>query len=274
MGAGEQSLAEDLIVEAIQIHGRDMYYIPREYAALDKLYGEDKLSAFTQAYLLEFYIKNVQQFGGDSEFISKFGLEVRDEIDLTVAKRRFDEEITLNDETIIRPREGDLIMFPLDQRLFEISFVEDKEIFFQLGTLFTYELRCRLFDLGAEKFDTGIEEIDSVTESQYTKRLELISGSGDYIVGETVFQGANFASASFKATVLSWDSPVLIVQRTAGVEVETLAIQGLDSLAEWSFDPNLTQDSNSRPTMNDRENFKEEAPISIDTSESNPQTGF
>lgn len=273
-GQGEQSLVEDLIVESIQIHGRDMYYIPRENVAFDRLYGEDKLSAFTQAYTIEMYIKNVQQFGGDHEFISKFGLEVRDEIDLTLARRRFRQEVTESDATLIRPREGDLILFPLDQRLFEISFVEDKEVFFQVGTLFTYELRCRLFELGAETFSTGIDDIDNISDYQYTKKFELISGAGDFSAGETVFQGVDFSTATFTATVLSWDSPVLVVQRSSGTETETDDITGQTSGASWSFLEADVLDSDARIVTNDSQIISIESVSAIDTSESNPMADF
>ena len=119
----EKDLIHDLTIEAIKIHGRDMVYIPRTLVNEDELFGEDTISKFENGVEIEMYINSIDGFGGDGDFISKFGLEIRDSVELVISKRRFEESFS-HEENIIRPREGDLIFFPLSKGLFEIKFVE------------------------------------------------------------------------------------------------------------------------------------------------------
>ena len=119
----EQNLLEDLVIESIQIHGINCFYLPRTLVNEDELYGEDTLSKFNFATPIEMYLESLDGFTGDGDFISKFGLEIRDSINLTVSKKRFRE--TMNESTyydIDIPREGDLIYFPISKGLFEIKF--------------------------------------------------------------------------------------------------------------------------------------------------------
>lgn len=225
--AREQDLVEDLTIESIKVYGHDMKYIPRTVVKKDNLFGEDTLSTFNTAADVEMYIKNVDGFDGEGEFLSKFGLEIRDALTLTVARKRFDqvrseklmtevgynfvqeagstktpfkrflantassnfnvelEEGTANNYSISssRPLEGDLIFFPMVDKLFEIKFVEHESIFYQTGRLQTYDLRCELFDYSSEQIDTGFSEIDAIeTENtldvlQY--QFDLEAGNGD-----------------------------------------------------------------------------------------------
>ena len=165
--SGEQNLIEDLIIESIKIYGVDCYYIPRTVVDEDLVFGEDTLSKFDDAYLIEMYIKSVDGFEGEGDFLSKFNVEIRDEMVLTVSRRRFDEEITSPNTTkdIGRPAEGDLIYFPLNNKVFEVKFVEHEAVFYQMGSLQTYDLRCELFEYSHERLDTGIAAIDSVEEA-------------------------------------------------------------------------------------------------------------
>ena len=160
---GEQQLYEDLIVETIQLHGDDMYYIPRNLNNKDQIYGEDDLSSYTNAYLIEIYVRSYDGFEGDGSFISKFGLEIRDQVTFTIAKRRFIDEIG-HVENIPRPREGDLIYFPLNRKLFEIKYVDNKPFFYPFGELFTYDIYCENFEYSSQVFDTGIPEIDAIQD--------------------------------------------------------------------------------------------------------------
>ena len=118
----EQLLIEDLVLESIRIYGIDLYYLPRTRTAYDSLYGEDTLSVFSKYFFVDMYIKNVDGFDGDGDFISKFGLEIRDRITLTISRRVFNDEIGIV-EGILRPQEGDLIFFPLNNKIFEIKFL-------------------------------------------------------------------------------------------------------------------------------------------------------
>lgn len=159
--SGEQNLIEDLIIESIRIYGHDVWYIPRTLGAKDELLNEDDLSTFDAAYMVEMYIKNVEGFEGDGDFLSKFGLQIRDSITFTIAMRKFNSEVGLYNEEV-RPKEGDLIYFPLNRKIFEVQHVEHEAIFYQMGSLQTYDLRCELFEYSQERFNTGILEIDTL----------------------------------------------------------------------------------------------------------------
>lgn len=205
----EQDLVEDLILESIKIYGHDIKYLPRTIVKQDDLFGEDILSSFDEAIDIEMYLKSVEGFEGDGQFLSKFGLEIRDQVVLTVSRKRFDQSITspkimtevgynlifedgstttpsrqfltgakdtnawmtegddyLN--TINRPQEGDLIYFPMIGKVFEIMYVDDKAINYQMGRMQTYDLRCELFEYSSEAIDTGDTVIDAI-EDRYTQ---------------------------------------------------------------------------------------------------------
>ena len=163
----EQILIEDLVIESIKIYGHDVKYIKRVIQDKDRIYGEDtQTSKYIQALEVEMYIKNVEGFGGEGDFLSKFNLEIRDQITFTVARRTFNEEVG-SIMSIERPREGDLIYFPLNRKMFEVKFVEHEPIFYQLGSLQMYDLKCELFEYNSEYFETGDLEIDSVYENNF-----------------------------------------------------------------------------------------------------------
>lgn len=155
-----QNLIEDLTVEVIKIHGQDMHYIPREIIREDYLYEEAELSKFEDEYLIEMYIQTVDGWEGQGDLLTKFGLTINDQATFLVAKRRFEEEVP----SISRPREGDLIYFPLTKTLLEIKFVEHENPFYQAGKLYVYSLECELYRYRSEDFNTGIEEIDEIEE--------------------------------------------------------------------------------------------------------------
>ena len=113
----------------------DVYYLPRSSRdSVDTLYGEDTLKQYVRAYPIEMYLENTTKMDGDQDFMSKFGLEIRDEMSMLVSRRRF--KYTTRGENLIRPREGDLVYVPLMQNFFEITFVEhenDQAMFYTLG---------------------------------------------------------------------------------------------------------------------------------------------
>jgi hypothetical protein len=152
-----------------------MWYIPRVLGAKDDLLNEDDLPIFNHAYQLEMYVKNVEGFGGDGEFLSKFGLQIRDSVTFSVAMRRFTEDVGTYSEEV-RPNEGDLIYFPLNRKIYEVMFVDNKPIFYQLGALQMYDLRCELFEFSNERFNTGVEEIDSITAKIITTANNTMAG--------------------------------------------------------------------------------------------------
>jgi hypothetical protein len=186
-------LLENLIIEAIRIYGEDMYYIPRNINNLDQLYTADDQSSYTQTFMLEFYIKSVDGFAGDGNFMSKFGLEIRDQVVFSVAQRVFNQEIG-SYTTLTRPREGDLIFFPLNNKCFQIKYVNKFEMYYQLGALQTWEMTCELFEYSDEVFNTGIPEIDAIQTKFSTNIIDysvkdeqgqaLLDEEGNYIVME------------------------------------------------------------------------------------------
>ena len=169
----EQYLIEDLIIESIRMYGQDVYYINRTLGAEDRILREDDLPTFDAAYQMEMYIKNIDGFEGDGDFLSKFGLEIRDEITFTLARRIFEQEVTSNSAKN-NPYVGDLIYFPLNNKIFEIKFVEHESIFYQMGSLQVYDIRCDLFEYSGETFSTGITDID-------TKFNQIVFTSNDAI---------------------------------------------------------------------------------------------
>lgn len=189
----EQLLLENLVIESIKIYGQDMFYLPRTLVDKDEIYGSDSVSEYNSAYAIEMYIKSVNGFTGDGVFMSKFGLEIRDQVTFSVAQRVFNDEVGAFVD-ITRPKEGDLIYFPLNKKPFEIKFVDNREFFYQLGALQTYELTCELFEYSSEVFNTGIEEIDQI-QTKYSLNIfdwaildetgdRLLDENSDYIVVE------------------------------------------------------------------------------------------
>jgi hypothetical protein len=202
----QQDLAEDLIIQSIKIYGLDVKYLPRTLNNPDPLLGEDPASTFDDAVDIEMYIKNTQQFEGEGDFLSKFNLEIRDQITFVMARKRWEQitnekiltevgyNIQLEDAdtgrwansvalrlesgsangyslTSSRPLEGDWIYFPLNKKLYEVKFVEHENIFYQHGKLYTYELTCELVDrMGAIDINTGNTEIDAI-ETRYSQDI-------------------------------------------------------------------------------------------------------
>lgn len=160
----EQQLIEDLIIESIRVYGHDLYYIKRTLGAKDELLNEDDLPIFNEAHMVEMFIKNVEGFDGEGDFLSKFGLQIRDTITFTVAMRTFNAEVGQYNENV-RPNEGDLIYLPLNNKIFEIQHVEHEAVFYQMGQLQTYDLRCELFEYSHQRFDTGVDEIDTLFDA-------------------------------------------------------------------------------------------------------------
>ena len=229
--AREQDLVEDLTIEAIKIYGHNVKYLPKTISGIDHLFGEDKLLKYETAADVEMYVKNVEGFEGEGEFMSKFGVQLNDQLTLTVARKRFDQirteklttEVGYNylqesantdspsrqfltgnnhTESIVletgttgvnaysitanRPQEGDLIFFPLVNKIFEIKYVEHEDIFYQTGRLQSYDLRCELFKYSSEQIRTGNTEIDSTETAGTLDTLlyELLLEDGNKLLEE------------------------------------------------------------------------------------------
>jgi hypothetical protein len=160
----EQNLVEDMTIEIIKATGQDCLYVPRQYLNIDKIFGENPASSFTKTYTLEMYLQSYKGFEG-TDIISQFGIEIKDKVTLVFARKRFSEEVTINDTTITRPREGDLIYFPASKSLFEINFVEHENPFYPLGKLYSYYITAELFTYSYEKINTNITALDNVSKT-------------------------------------------------------------------------------------------------------------
>lgn len=156
----EQNLIDDLVIESIQMYGVDVKYVSRSNANIDSLLNEDDIPTFDAYYDFEVYIKNVDGFEGEGDFLSKFGLQIRDSITFSVAIRTFERFVTRENDTRIRPIAGEVIFLPLNNKLYKIQHVEHESVFYQSGALQVYDMRCELMEFSGEQFDTGIYEID------------------------------------------------------------------------------------------------------------------
>lgn len=162
----EQNLVEDLTIETIKAMGRDMIFMPRSFVNLDTLFGEDTINKFEYAFPIEMYITTVQAFEGPGDVLSQIGIDIKDRMGLVVSRKRFEREVTSVLPEVQRPREGDLIHFPLSNTTFEINFVEHENPFYQVGRLYTYALTCEVFTYSNEEIDTGNSIIDELEDSR------------------------------------------------------------------------------------------------------------
>lgn len=167
----EQNLIDDLVIESIRMYGIDLIYITRSLGAVDNLLNEDDLPAYNQTFEFEAYVKNVDGFEGEGDFLSKFGLQIRDSITFSVAFRTFQKYVTKENYEKIRPLEGDLIYFPLNEKMFEIKNVEHESVFYQMGALQVYDMKCDLIEYSNQRFLTGNPDIDNYFKSITTEIL-------------------------------------------------------------------------------------------------------
>ena len=206
----EQSLVEDLIIESIKIYGIDGYYLPRTHVNLDKIYGEDASVLFDDALEMELYVKSFDGFAGQEDFLAKFGLQIDESVTFVISQKRFTQSLKTsiiteysynmltedgdellsnrNDvseydyDAIVRPREGDMIWIPMFSSMYEIKFTQNIENFFQLGKLYTYELRCDRIEYSSERINTDVTEIDAI-EDQYS----LSTANNEKLLDEDTF---------------------------------------------------------------------------------------
>ena len=270
----EQYLIEDLIIESIRNHGIDIYYLPRESrSSIDELYGDDPVKAFTKAYPLDMYLETFNDFEGNQEFFSKFGLEIQKSARVAVARRTFEQYVPL----FLRntPKEGDLIWMPVQQKLFEIKRVEEEKNFFQAGKLapYMYGLSIETFKYNGEYFETGIQEIDDIQDvTSFAVEYTLTAGGiGSYIDKERVYQGTSLANSTASGYVADWDLPsrVLKLRNIKGEFAANANIVGSSSNAVWSLASSNTQED-ANDAFDDNVRIETESDSIIDWSETNP----
>jgi hypothetical protein len=275
----EQRVVEDLIVESIKIMGFDAYYLPIENEEdRDILYGEDPIKKFSSAFPIEFYLSNSLEYTGEREFFSKFGLEIKNNVNIILSKRSFSQRVP--QDKLTRPREGDLIYVPFlngTGELFEIKFTNQTKDFFMLGRKipYFYELELEKFKYSQEVIDTGVEDIDDVMiQSSYTIELNTGTGTGTFEAREIVFQSTDGtqANSSVVAIVQEWNTKdnILKVTNVAGEFMDNVVIIGATSNAQHylsSYDP--LKDSTRNETYDNLYLFNEANNI-IDFTEDNP----
>ena len=181
--ANEQFLLQDLINEHLRTYGIEIYYIPRKVLGQDDIIREIEVSKFDDNFAIEAYLENFDGYAPGSDIMTKFGINLQNEVTLTISKERFEDFVqpfmaeSSDDEILLntRPREGDLVYFPLGERLFEVKRVEHEQPFYQLGTNYTYKLECELFQYEGEDIDTSIDFIDDEVKDQgYITELTLV----------------------------------------------------------------------------------------------------
>ncbi len=270
----EQELLHSLVTESVKIYGHDVSYIPRTLVNTDTILGEDSISEYKDAYSVEMYIKSVDGFEGEGDLISKFGLEIRDQIVFSLARRAW-EGLDLG----VRPKEGDLIYFPLTSKLFQIMFVEHETPFYQTGALPTFDLTWELFVYSDEKIDTGVDTIDVIEQKQsFVRTFELSSISGTFVEGETVTGG----TSSVTGEVARWDSTssYLYLINMTGTFTLTEIITGATSLATGTYSTKVTTDETTETlstidagtsdTTSSGKQFEIDADSVFDFTETNP----
>lgn len=287
----EQMLVEDMVIESIRNHGIDVYYIPRDsQSELDELFGDDPVKSFTKAYKIDMYLESYNQFEGNEEFFSKFGLEVQKGVKVSVARRTFEKFITSVDNSRNVPKEGDLIYLPVQLKLMEIKFVEQEKSFFQLGRPgarglgavagtagnkigFMFELSLETFRYNGELIRTGYPDIDNIADIKafgvdYNMNA---GGSGTYLTHEIVYQGTSLANSTAKGYVSNWNLPnrVLKLRNVKGSFTVNTAIKGVTSNASWSLANANTMEDASTP-FDDNMRIEQEADGFVDWTETNP----
>jgi len=220
-------MLEDLIVESIRVFGADMYYIPMRRNSFDEIYYEDDQASYDKAYPIEMYIKNIDGFMGQGAFLSKFGLEIRDQAIFTVARRTFAAEITKEEPLIIRPRERDLIYFPLNEKTFMITYVNKSPHFYQLGDLNMYDMTVELYEYSNETFNTGIPTIDSLQENASFDAFDfaVLSEDGFALLSED------------GVTLVSMEEYIEIIDTTSDPGQDNISIEDeidIDDVINWS----------------------------------------
>jgi len=231
----EQRLIQQLVNEQLSMYGIDVSYIPQTFVRKETILEEVSSSQFTDQFTIEAYLGNYDGYSGSGDILSKFGMQLKDEVTLIISKERFEDFISpfllsSGQDVYHRPREGDLIYFPLGRRLFEIKFVEHEQPFYQLGKTYVYELKCELFEYSDRSIiDTTVDSIDETLEDfGIIKTLELYTSG----VGATASSVLNSSSGYVSTINLINDgynystSPSILIDSppSGGVQATAVAI--------------------------------------------------
>tara|TARA_X000000368_G_C23042978_1_gene717838 strand:+ start:1034 stop:1900 length:867 start_codon:yes stop_codon:yes gene_type:complete len=272
---GEQDLIENLVIEQIKMFGKNVFYMPRTLVNEDTTFTEDALSKFDDAYEIEAYIEDPTGFTGDGDLFTKFGVRISDQVTFIISRKRFTEAVDDNAQLIVegRPNEGDLVYFPMANKIFKIMFVEHEQPFYQLGKIHVWGLKCELFEFSDEQFDTGVTAIDQI-EQDFSVSITVnfaTGGTGDFTVGEIVAGG----TSNITAEVKSWDSAnrQLQVFNRTGIFTIPETVTGQSSSAAWTTASYNTL-NNTSSEYDSNSSFETIADGIIDFSEGNPFGDF
>lgn len=280
----EQDLYENIVIESLKMYGQDIFYMPRTLVAEDKIFGEDVASKFEDAYQIEMYLENIDNFDGDQELFSKFGVEIRDRATLHVSRRRWQEVTFDHSSSQSRPNEGDLIFLPLSNQIFEIMRVIDDQPFYQLSNLPTFRMEIELFEYNDEDFDTDIAQIDQIEQDyayQYILTLFDSAYDSDALQVGTTIQQSLANNVTLSAEIAKWnDSSNEISLVHLGADDGKYHVFTTGSVSNI-FPSRFGTDSASYTVISTRENnqiqvtqqndiFETEGDNIIDFSEGNP----
>ena len=260
----EQHLYEDLMIEQLKIYGQDVFYIPRTLVKEDNLFGEDTLSKFGDAYLIEMYFENVEGYEGEKEIMSKFGLQMQEDVTFVVSRRRFEQLVSHDSNLIVktRPNEGDLVYFPKVNKIFEITFVDHDDPFYQVHNIPAFKLKCKTFEYGSEDLDTGITEIDAIetdnsldqlvyqitmeqsSTTTYNEGLELEDGTGNIDLESAVGTGLLIGENETGGDQIVLETGDYIIQE--GYVVDTIDENAMNDFFETQ-DDNIIDFTESNP---------------------------
>ena len=230
----EQRLVQDLINEQLKIYGLDVTYIPRKFVNTKSIIEEVQSSKFDDNFVIEAYVNSYDGYSGAGDVLTKFGMSLRDEVELTISKERFEDFIapfmSASDDINLasRPREGDLIFFPLGQRLFEVKFVEHEEPFYQLGKGYVYKLKAELFEYSDEQGDV-FDNDEEIVDYGYTVKHFYLTTAGTTATGTSVLTGGELTNIFITDNGSSYNETPLI----------TITGDGQDAAAE-AFMANIT----------------------------------
>ena len=272
----EQNLVQDLVDESIKIHGIDCVYIPRTLVNVDEIFGEDRLPKFENGREIEMYVESYEGFEGEGEVMTQFGLDIRDEVTLTLSRRRFLNVFA--DKNYPYPREGDLIYLPLSNGLFEVNFVEREKNFFSFGKVFTFELRCSMFRYSGEDIDSGFDVIDGATTDAVSNLVSIVMGSTangvQFTEGEIVHLISSAGVTGATLTAISWagsTSGVLDANLVSGSISGVSTAVGESSGATYSIASiGFTSDFFAKDAMEENTEFMFEGSSILDFTDKDP----
>ena len=229
---GEQRLIQSLVNEHLKIYGQEVTFIPRKFVNKQTIIEEVTASKFDDNFSIEMYVNTYDGYSGAGDVLTKFGMSLRDEVELTVSRERFEEFISpfldASDDIELssRPREGDLIFFPLGARLFEIKFVEHEDPFYQLGNTYVYKLKCELFEYEDEVIDTSLDIIDTqVQEEGFIATLKLVG------VGRTATAVASIDTGYIREIFLNNDGSGFTGTPTVAISTSPSGLSGDNATA-------------------------------------------